>query len=207
MPHPKYSNYDDRSVDYDDWSIYDDAMTFDQAPALRLLPGRNVEVRPARPGDLPRLEAFLARCSDETLYRRFHGAVGSAVDKELWRIAHPAPSHRSWVVVADGDVRGTATLAWGRDGDPEAAFLVEDAWFRHGLGRALFGAVAEEAGRSGADQVDAWVLADNHAVRQFLGSMAPHAHTKFAGGGELVVHIPVTVGVQSGTARAFGATA
>jgi GNAT superfamily N-acetyltransferase len=205
MPHLHCTNYDDRSVDYDDWSIYSGGMS--NRPNLRLVPGRQVEVRLARPTDQPALEALLARCTDETTYRRFHGAVGSAVSKELERIAHPTRDHRSWVVIADGELRGTATLAWGREGDPEAAFLVEDAWHRRGLGRALYEAMAREAARRGVDAVDAWVLADNHAVRHFLRSMAPSAESAFAGGGELVVHIPVTVGARRGPARAIGATA
>jgi GNAT superfamily N-acetyltransferase len=176
-------------------------------PRFHLHRGPELEVRPARPTDLEALEALLERCSDETRYRRFHGAIGSAVSRELWRVAHPSRCHRSWVAVADGEVRGTATLAWGRGGDPEAAFLVEDAWFRRGLGRALFTAVADEAGRRGVDRVDARILADNHPVRQFLRSMAPHADTQFEGGGELVVHIPVTIGAGSGAVRAIGATA
>src|SRR5262245_52646257 len=119
MPHPKYSEYDDRSVDYDDWSIIMSHMSTDR-PRLQLLPGPALRVRPTRADDLPALEALLDRCSDETRYRRFHGAVGTAVRRELWRVAHPSRCHRSWVVIADGDVRGTATLAWGREGDPEA---------------------------------------------------------------------------------------
>jgi N-acetylglutamate synthase-like GNAT family acetyltransferase len=150
-----------------------------------------VAIRPAHGGDGVALAALLDRCSPDTLLRRFHGAVGYAVRRELERVAHPTDRHRSWVAVADGDIRGTATLAWGRDGTAEAAFLVEDAWFRRGIGRSLFGAVAREADRSGTEAVVAVVQADNSRARDFLRQMAPGARTSFAGMGEVEVVLPV----------------
>ena len=88
--------------------------------------GLQLEVRPAHLADLAALEAFIERCSEETTYRRFHGATGSAVRRELQRIVHPEPAHRSWVVTDGSEIHGTATLATGSDGAVEAAFLVED---------------------------------------------------------------------------------
>ena len=64
-------------------------------------------------------------------------------------------------VSADGEVRGTATLAWGPDGTVEAAFLVEDAWFRRGVGRALSGASPPRPAGPGVPTVSATVQADN----------------------------------------------
>jgi N-acetylglutamate synthase-like GNAT family acetyltransferase len=148
-------------------------------------------VRPAEPGDLPELEALLDRCSPETLYRRFHGAAGPTERRQLARIAVPSPTHRSWVAVDGDHIRGTATLAWGSDGRAEVAFLVEDAWFRQGVGTALFRALGVEARRSGLDEVVAWVQTDNRAARDFLRSMAPGAASAFAGGGELEISVPV----------------
>ena len=75
--------------------------------------GLQLEVRPAHLADLAALEAFIERCSEETTYRRFHGATGSAVRRELQRIVHPEPAHRSWVVTDGSEIHGTATLATG----------------------------------------------------------------------------------------------
>lgn len=148
-------------------------------------------VRPAAPEDLTALCALLDRCSAETQYRRFHGAVGGAVRRELERISHPTAAHRSWVATDGVELHGTATLAAGSDGVVEAAFLVEDAWFRHGVGRALFGAVARDARDRGLPDVTAWVQADNERARRFFRSMVPGIHTTFAGGGELQLSVPV----------------
>lgn len=147
-------------------------------------------VRHAGPGDLDALIRLVERCSDGTVRRRFHGAAPRPIRRELVRIAHPTDAHRSWVAVAGGDVRGTATLAWGRDGTVEAAFLVEDAWFRRGIGRALFAALTAEARRAAAPAVVALVQSDNERAARFLRAMAPGAsHT--LSGPELAVTIPV----------------
>jgi N-acetylglutamate synthase-like GNAT family acetyltransferase len=156
----------------------------------------SVTVRSATETDLPRLQALLDRCSADTTYRRFHGAIGGAVRRELERISHPGPEHRSWIATDGTDIRGTATLARGSNGVVEAAFLVEDAWFRQGIGRALFAALAREAMSSGTPEVTAWVQADNERARRFLRSMVPGTTTTFAGGGELEISLPV--GARSG---------
>jgi GNAT superfamily N-acetyltransferase len=153
--------------------------------------GTPLDVRPARLGDLTDLEALVSRCSEETTYRRFHGAAGHAVRRELERIADPAPEHRSWVATDGQGIHGTATLATGSDGTVEAAFLVEDGWFRCGVGRALFRAVAAAAREQGIEHVTAWVQADNQTARRFLRAMAPAARTAFAGSGELEIDLPV----------------
>ena len=73
----------------------------------------------------------------------------------------------------------------------EAAFLVEDGWFRHGIGRALFAALARDAHASGAEAVTAWVQADNERARRFLRSIVPGTRATFIGGGELEISLPV----------------
>jgi GNAT superfamily N-acetyltransferase len=150
-----------------------------------------LEVRAARAADLDALLAMVRRCSPETIYRRFHGAAGPAVTTELRRVANGTTEHRSWVVTEGSRIHGTATLAWGRDGTVEAAFLVEDGWFRHGVGRRLFAAVAREARRECVPVVTAWVQSDNERARRFFRSVAPGARTSFGGGGELEIHVPV----------------
>jgi GNAT superfamily N-acetyltransferase len=185
-------NYDDRSIDYDDWSSYGRSMEPRPASAPPVSPpAGGARVRKARPSDLPRLLAFADRCSDATLYRRFHGAAGPPVRRELGRVAAPTATHRSWVAVdTGGDVHGTATLAWGRSGTVEAAFLVEDGWFRRGIGRALFAALAAEARRAGVATVMATIQADNDRALRFLLAMAPSARRAFVEG-EVEVAVPV----------------
>jgi GNAT superfamily N-acetyltransferase len=172
---PAAYNYYDQSIDYDDWSSY----------------VRFMLLRASRAGDLERLRAFIARCSPETLYRRFHGTGPQATERELTRIAAPADNHRSWVVVDGGEVRGTASLARSRSGATEMALLVEDRWFRRGIGRALVGELMAHAELVGVEMVTAWIQADNERAVRFIRAVAPGASIRFVGGAELEVQIPV----------------
>jgi RimJ/RimL family protein N-acetyltransferase len=149
-------------------------------------------VRPARAEDRRALEAMAERASDDTLWRRFHGAGRRVVERELDRIVHPTDAHRSWVALSpDGAIHGTATLARGRDGTVEAAFLVEDAWFRRGIGRSLFTALVVAASHGGIDQVVARVQADNERAIRFLRGVRAGARATFVGDGEVEVVVPV----------------
>jgi GNAT superfamily N-acetyltransferase len=149
------------------------------------------DVRPATAADLPALGALTERCSFDTLYRRFHGATGTPLRRELARVATCTDDHRSWVAVAEGEVRGVATLAVGRSGEVEVAFLVEDAWQRRGLGRALARRVNAEARRAGYGRLTALVQADNERVVRFARSLAPGTQVTFDGAAEYRLTIPV----------------
>ena len=137
------------------------------------------------------MRAFVARCSPETLYRRFHGTGPQAMDRELTRIASPNDAHRLWVVVDGGEVRGTASLARSRSGATEMAVLVEDRWFRRGIGRALIGALMAHAELVGIGTVTAWIQADNQRAVRFIRAVAPLARIRFVGGAELEAQLPV----------------
>lgn len=151
----------------------------------------SVVVRATGPADLSGLTALVERCSPETLNRRFHGATGRPLARELLRVAAPSDRHRSWVALSgEGAVRGTASLAWGRDGQAEIAVLVEDAWFRRGVGRRLVHRLAAAAAQAGESCVVAWVQADNERALRFLRAVAPGVHPAFSDG-EVVVRIPV----------------
>jgi GNAT superfamily N-acetyltransferase len=151
-----------------------------------------VVVRPARSTDRSALTSMVERTSDAALWRRFHGAGRRFVERELDRVVQPTDAHRSWVALtADAEIHGTATLATGRDGTTEAAFLVEDAWQRQGLGRMLYAAMAIEAATTGIAQVIGRVQADNERAIRFLRSLGVGARAEFVGDGEVEVVVPV----------------
>jgi len=153
----------------------------------------HVTVRPAQPGDRFALGALVDRCSAETLYRRFHGPVTATVVDELDRIAASGPDHRSWVAVSPGDgrIRGAASLARSPLGPAEAAVLVEDGWRRAGIGRRMLAALAAEARRAGTPEVVATVQADNEGALRFLRSIAPGLRSRWDGGTEVDVTLPL----------------
>ena len=159
-------------------------------------------LRASGAGDLEALRAFIARCTPETLYRRFHGTGPRAIDRELVRIASPADEHRSWVVIDRGEVRGTASLARSRSGATEMAVLVEDRWFRRGIGRALIGALMAHADRAGLGTVTASIQADNERAVRFIRAVAPRASIRFVGSAELEVQLPVAAAASGLVAAA-----
>jgi GNAT superfamily N-acetyltransferase len=163
-------------------------------PARRQAPGpaRDLLVRPARPTDLAALERFFERCSADTLYRRFHGVAGALAHEELVRTAHPTATHRAVIAIDGGEVRGIGTLAFGRDGEAEIAFVVEDAWMRRGVGRVLARGVVREARRLRVPRLVAYVQPDNGRARDFFRSIAPGATVRLEDR-ELIVDIPLAV--------------
>jgi GNAT superfamily N-acetyltransferase len=160
--------------------------------------GIGLTVRPAGPADRDRLDAFVDRCSPATLYRRFHGAGERPARREMERVAAPSSTHRSWLALSPGgDVRGVATLAWGRDGVVEVAFMVEDAWTRRGVGRRLLAALIEESSRARLGTVRAMVQADNERALRFLLAVVPGVRPRYAGDGEIEVTLPVTATIPT----------
>jgi GNAT superfamily N-acetyltransferase len=149
-------------------------------------------VRRADAGDREALAAMVDRCSADAIYRRFHGAPGPYVRRALDRISTPTDDHRSWVAAGDdGAIHGTATLAWGHGDLVEVAVLVEDAWRRRGLGRALMAAVAAEAARAGVGTVTATVQADNTGAVDFARALVPTVPARYLGGTDLEFVVPV----------------
>jgi ribosomal protein S18 acetylase RimI-like enzyme len=80
------------------------------------------------------------------------------------------------------------------------ALLVEDRWFRRGIGRILVGALIAHAGRSGVGMVTARVQADNERAVRFMRAVAPNASIRFVGGAEVEVLIPVAAEVSASSA-------
>jgi ribosomal protein S18 acetylase RimI-like enzyme len=71
------------------------------------------------------------------------------------------------------------------------AVLVEDRWFRRGIGRALVGALMAHAQLAGIDTITAWIQADNERAVRFIRAVVPQASIRFVGGAELEAQLPV----------------
>lgn len=176
-----------------------------RTPVPALGPPR-VAVRAAGPADRSAVDAMVERCTAETLHRRFHGPVGRAARQEISRITSPTERHRSWIAVdPSGAVHGTATLALGGSGVAEAAVLVEDGWRRRGIGRALVGALTDDARRSGLGAVVAAVHADNVPAVRFVRALSPGARAEHHGGGELEVTVALRAGAKGRMAAGVAA--
>lgn len=99
--------------------------------------------------DADAVAAMHDRCSEESLFRRFHAPVARVGPVRALRLLEP---DGGWSLVAadrDGRVVALACAAPVSTYDVEVGLLVEDAQQGRGLGTALVGRVAAEADRRG----------------------------------------------------------
>jgi GNAT superfamily N-acetyltransferase len=120
-------------------------------------------LRRPTPADRSAIEAMYARCSLDTRYRRFHGAVPflPATYLDACTAGNPA-EHDALIATAAGQVVGLASAAPnGEPGTIEVGALVEDTWQRQGVGRDLLAALLLNAASRAVRQVRFEVLFEN----------------------------------------------
>lgn len=102
---------------------------------LALPEGPALTIRRAGIEDLDAALAMHARCSKETLARRYHGPVGDA-DRYLRHLLSPRFGRTLAVETASGKLVALGHLLWDGE-ETEVALLVEDAWQRRRVGGEL----------------------------------------------------------------------
>lgn len=121
--------------------------------------GPAVAIRPIRPGDVTALAAMFGRCSPPTRHHRFHAPVTAIPAAYLRRCLDGGPDgQRASVAEPLTGPPGVVALASagpvpGAPGVYEVGLLVEDAWQRQGVGRALYAGILAGARREGADRI------------------------------------------------------
>jgi GNAT superfamily N-acetyltransferase len=137
-------------------------------------PPPGLVVRPIRPDDDLRLQRTTERLSPQTIYRRFFSPIHALPPDVLQRFTNVDHDDREALVALDGD-EIIAVVRWDRDADhpdeAEVALLVEDAWQRRGVGRAMAQMLVDEALRHHIATLVATVLTDNIPVRRLLASV------------------------------------
>lgn len=149
-----------------------------------------IVVRDLAPRDLGAICDMAARCSDDTLRRRFHAPVAHlSLDRVT---ALLTASNAVGVVVAEvgGAVVGVGTLHRRGDGDAEMAVLVEDAWQASGVGSRLTVGLLRVARRVGVRNVVADVLREPRFLVESLRHHHPSA-TVSVDGPVATVRLPV----------------
>lgn len=139
--------------------------------ALRALDGRELWLRPIRPGDAKALRRAFLRLTPEQVRARFFYRMTEFGDALAERLCRPDPAHSvAFVAVdADGEIRGEARIhvdaaAHGA----EFAIAVDHDFLGKGVGRALMGELVEEGRRRGLAELWGDVLADNHTMLDFV---------------------------------------
>ena len=148
-------------------------LSGEAATSLRLSSGELVRLRPVRMADEDRLQAFLYRLSDETIYHRFlcHKRCHSDADTRALVDVDPAMSA---ALVAETE-EGAEIVALGRyDLDPatgyaDVAFVVLDSYQGKGLGAAVFNRLVEIARKSDVRGFTADVLVNNGRMLAIFG--------------------------------------
>ena len=171
-------------------------------------------IRPITPDDRPALVEMGARCSSETLRRRFHGPLGDAtasrVAELLQRGGHDTDH---MVAVVGGAIVGIGSLhvgpshsgpsRSGRRGDAEIAVLVEDAWQGTGVGRRLTAHLLRRGSERGVSAIVADVLREPAFVLEHL-HRAIESSVDFDGA-TATVRIPLAADCSASTPPALPA--
>lgn len=162
-------------------------------------------IRLIAPEDRSALVEMGARCSAETLRRRFHGPLGDAPASrvaELLQWGGRGTDHM--VAVVDGAIVGIGSLHVGRGGDGEIAVLVEDAWQGTGVGRRLTAHLLRRGTERGVAAIVADVLREPSFVLEHLHRAIATSSVDFDGA-TATVRIPLTTGCATGSTPAVPA--
>ncbi|GIU86491.1 MAG: hypothetical protein KatS3mg009_1006 [Acidimicrobiia bacterium] len=116
----------------------------------RLAGGGTVELRTLGPADHAALAGLHARCSEETIRRRYLGPLPKDSHRVLARLCEPRAGDVAVAAVADGTLVGVAHACRDDCGEFEMAFLVEDAHQHRGIGTLLLAEVRTRLAAAGA---------------------------------------------------------
>jgi GNAT superfamily N-acetyltransferase len=158
---------------------------------VTLADGQTVVIRPIRPDDAARLQAFHARLSPESIYLRWLSAHPVLSEAEARALSDVDYARRmAFVAVCrpagDGEERIVGVARYGvtpeRADEAEAAVVVEDSYQSRGLGSALLKRLVQY---SAAQGVRAWVAeinAENARMLRFIQRVALPATRRLEGG-------------------------
>ncbi len=157
----------------------DPALLTVRGPVPAADPDR-VTLRPGVPEDAGALIAMHARCSADTVYRRYHVPVPH-LSRRLARTLLAPVGGFSLVLAVGEDIVGLGMLAPGESG-AELGLVVEDRWQRQGFGTKMLRALAVEAAYQGFETLTCMVQQDNDAVLATIRSAGLRARVSFVDG-------------------------
>ncbi len=148
--------------------------------------------------DRAAIEEMSARCSAETLRRRFHGPLGHVEPRRVTELLTGGRTRLvdQLVAEADGAIVGVASLHRGPNGDAEMAVLVEDAWQGSGVGRRLTGHLIRRASERGVSTIVADVMRQPAFVLEHLHRALRDSSVDFDGP-IATVRIPVAAAART----------
>ena len=160
----------------------------------QLRDGRTVKIRALRPDDETSMLAAIDRTGTESLKRRFFVTKREFSDMETAFFMNiDFVNHVALVAEIDEDGK-TAIVGGGRyvvveSGHAEVAFIVVDAYQRHGIGAILVRHIVGLARAAGLKQLAADVLPENVAMLNVLGKLG----FQIRGVDPQVIHLRLTL--------------
>jgi acetyltransferase len=156
------------------WSI--------QAHLLRLPDGETITMRPIRPQDADRLQAYVRDLSTQTRRNRFLGALSELAPTQLDRLTrmHGPGELALLAFTATGGAThliGEAVMVTAPGGRSEIALSVADAWQRRSLGTLLMQNLECRARMLGARHMFGEVLRGNTAMRALADKAGFSVHS------------------------------
>jgi len=106
----------------------------------------NVVIRQIDGDDLLDLNDMFARCSRQTIYRRFHGYVRAFPEPYFTDALKGDPRHFALVAETPGKIVALASCVTLDNGSCEIGILVEDDYQRQGVGTRLLDTLVAQAG-------------------------------------------------------------
>lgn len=149
------------------------------------LPGR---YRTLVPWEREAYAAHLLSLPREDRAARFAGGVGAGAVRDHARRVLAAPRARVIGWFHEGALRAAVELVWSSGGVAEAAFTVEPAWRRQGVGRGLASRAARQAALRGLGPLHVVTTRENAAMRALAARMGAALRTR---GGWLEGEVPL----------------
>ena len=106
----------------------------------------NLTIRQIDEADLLDLTDMFARCSRQTIYRRFHGYVRAFPEPYFTDALKGDPRHFALVAETPGKIVALASCVTLDNGSCEIGILVEDDYQRQRLGTRLLDRLVAQAG-------------------------------------------------------------
>jgi GNAT superfamily N-acetyltransferase len=140
---------------------------------LSLPGGHTVSFRVIQPDDVPALQRFHERLSEQTVYLRFFGSMEEFSEEKAQYFAHVDGADHFALVALDPDDPDEIIAIVRYDREPESqraeyAALVEDRWQDHGLGIRLTHHLIETARDKGVRFLYGLVMPENQRMLNLL---------------------------------------
>lgn len=146
-----------------------DGYPFEFERSITVEDGRVVHIRPVVPADSVLLAKEIKEIDTETLYQRFFNPA-VRLDRERVRHLTDVDYEKRFALAAFSEGAGIAIARYepAGAGRAEMAVVVKPAWRRRGLATVLFSLLEEAALERGVEELEAFYLAQNHAIERVL---------------------------------------